>query len=171
MDCENCGAPLLVEGDGEWFRCEYCGSVRLPAESADGVRVLGPADPGAVCTLCRQALARASIDGYPGLYCQACGGVLLDQSIFRQVVERRRARTRSPADPPSPLDHEQLRRQTRCPRCDRLMETHPYYGPGNIVIDRCSRCHLVWLDYGELRTITHAPGRDRPGSLAREREE
>jgi Zn-finger nucleic acid-binding protein len=38
------------------------------------------------------------------------------------------------------------------------MDTHYYAGPGNIVIDDCSFCHLNWLDYGELQRITRAPG-------------
>jgi Zn-finger nucleic acid-binding protein len=36
-----------------------------------------------------------------------------------------------------------------------------YYGPGNIVIDTCPPCDLVWLDAGELQRAIDAPGRDR----------
>jgi hypothetical protein len=41
------------------------------------------------------------------------------------------------------------------------MATHPYYGPGNVVIDSCASCELVWLDFGELEQIVKAPGKDR----------
>jgi Zn-finger nucleic acid-binding protein len=41
------------------------------------------------------------------------------------------------------------------------MATHPYLGPGNAVIDTCSACELIWLDYGELTQLVEAPGRDR----------
>ena len=41
------------------------------------------------------------------------------------------------------------------------MTTHPYYGPGNVVIDSCEPCDLVWLDFGELKQIVDAPGKDR----------
>lgn len=41
------------------------------------------------------------------------------------------------------------------------MATHPYYGPGNVVIDTCEDCNIVWLDFGELSQIVDAPGRDR----------
>jgi Zn-finger nucleic acid-binding protein len=44
------------------------------------------------------------------------------------------------------------------------MDVHPYYGPGNVVIDSCSACDLIWLDHGELTQITDAPGRDRGSS-------
>ena len=41
------------------------------------------------------------------------------------------------------------------------MVTHPYFGPGNVVIDSCEACAHVWLDFGELRQIVDAPGKDR----------
>ena len=45
------------------------------------------------------------------------------------------------------------------------MQTHPYYGPGNIVIDTCEHCNTIWLDYGELAAAVNAPGRDRGTSF------
>jgi Zn-finger nucleic acid-binding protein len=44
------------------------------------------------------------------------------------------------------------------------MNTSPYSGPGNIVVDTCVHCGLMWLDCGELTVMANAPGRDR-GSL------
>jgi Zn-finger nucleic acid-binding protein len=41
------------------------------------------------------------------------------------------------------------------------MSTHPYFGPGSIVIDTCDACDLVWLDVGELKQVVDAPGADR----------
>jgi Zn-finger nucleic acid-binding protein len=41
------------------------------------------------------------------------------------------------------------------------MDTHPYGGPGNIVVDNCEKCQIIWLDYGELKKVINAPGRDR----------
>jgi Zn-finger nucleic acid-binding protein len=38
------------------------------------------------------------------------------------------------------------------------MEVHPYYGPGNVVVDSCCHCGLVWLDAGEISMIETAPG-------------
>jgi Zn-finger nucleic acid-binding protein len=34
-------------------------------------------------------------------------------------------------------------------------------GPGNIIIDMCVACNLIWLDYGELIKVVEAPGKDR----------
>ena len=41
------------------------------------------------------------------------------------------------------------------------MMTHPYMGPGTIVIDTCDGCNIIWLDYGELDRVINAPGKDR----------
>jgi Zn-finger nucleic acid-binding protein len=37
------------------------------------------------------------------------------------------------------------------------MSVHPYYGPGNAVVDTCGDCLLVWLDHSELSVIVTAP--------------
>jgi len=37
------------------------------------------------------------------------------------------------------------------------METHFYAGPGNVVMDSCENCELIWLDRGELMHIARAP--------------
>jgi Zn-finger nucleic acid-binding protein len=46
------------------------------------------------------------------------------------------------------------------------MDRHPYLGPGNVVIDTCSTCDLIWLDHGELTEMVDAPGSDRGVPLA-----
>jgi Zn-finger nucleic acid-binding protein len=37
------------------------------------------------------------------------------------------------------------------------MDTHPYCGPGNVIIDTCESCSVNWLDYGELQRVIRAP--------------
>jgi Zn-finger nucleic acid-binding protein len=98
---------------------------------------------------------------HPVRYCRNCRGVLIERRSFASVVEKRRAWAHSTPAPPIPLDRAELERQVRCPACAGPMMTHPYYGPGNVVIDGCQACELVWLDCGELKQIVDAPGRDR----------
>jgi hypothetical protein len=86
---------------------------------------------------------------------------LTDQSSFLEVIEYRRARVNTPPEPPVPIDPVELRRQVGCPLCEKTLDVHPYYGPGNIVIDSCRDCQVIWLDYGELQKVVDAPGRDR----------
>jgi Zn-finger nucleic acid-binding protein len=50
------------------------------------------------------------------------------------------------------------------------MDTHPYFGGGNAVVDTCERCGLIWLDAGELpiieRYIPHVRQIEAPLILA-----
>jgi Zn-finger nucleic acid-binding protein len=34
---------------------------------------------------------------------------------------------------------------------------YPYGGPGNVNLDSCERCSVIWLDRNELRRIALAP--------------
>ena len=36
-----------------------------------------------------------------------------------------------------------LARRLPCPGCDDPMHVHPYYGPGDFVIDSCTACRYV----------------------------
>jgi Zn-finger nucleic acid-binding protein len=54
-----------------------------------------------------------------------------------------------------------MRRRLNCPNCRATMIADRYYGPGNIVMDSCPACDLIWLDYGELKQVIDAPGLDR----------
>ena len=38
-----------------------------------------------------------------------------------------------------------------CPKCDGTLETVNFE---NVQIDRCNKCHGVWLDAGELEQLT-----------------
>jgi Zn-finger nucleic acid-binding protein len=162
VSCENCGAPMTVVPGRDYFTCEYCGSYAFPRLSPDGVVVLGEA--GDVdCPLCATTLVRASVAGVRVLHCANCRGILADQEAFLTVVRFLRAQVSGEPDPVRPLNREDLQREIACPYCGQRMDTHPYYGPGNVVIDNCARCGVIWLDYGELAVIRDAPGRDRQG--------
>lgn len=160
MNCHNCGAPMQVVSSRDYFYCPYCTSFHFPPESSDGVRVLG--ELGQVdCPLCRQRLVSAAVVGMPVLYCTKCRGVLVMQDVFSLLVPHLRACHSGPSRPPRPLDRAELERELACPSCGRPMRDHPYYGPGNVIIDVCAPCRLIWLDHLELRAIAEAPGRDR----------
>ena len=60
-----------------------------------------------------------------------------------------------------PLERRQLQRTLACPRCTGRFETYAHSGPGNVVIDNCTKCDMIWLDFGEMRRIVDAPGKDR----------
>jgi Zn-finger nucleic acid-binding protein len=44
------------------------------------------------------------------------------------------------------------------------MDAHFYGGPGNVVIDSCEDCSLIWLDHGAITRIAHAADSPEPAS-------
>jgi Zn-finger nucleic acid-binding protein len=162
MNCRNCGAAMELLGARRYFFCRHCGSFHFPDTVDEGVRVLAREHGQRQCGVCKQSLATAVLhDDVDAEYCERCRGVLLARTHFAELVERRRAWASTPPVVPTPVDRRQLARSLQCPGCSASMTTHPYYGPGNVILDTCDRCNLVWLDYGELNQIVDAPGQDR----------
>ena len=152
----------LVAARGYFF-CRYCGSFDFPEGASDqGIKVLGQEEATGACPICEKPLSQALLDGeHPVRFCKNCRGVLLPRRSFAAVVEKRRAWATDPPGPAVPLNRSELDRAIRCPVCKARMVTHPYYGPGNVVMDSCAACDLAWLDFGELKQIVDAPGKDR----------
>ena len=161
MNCRNCGGAMELFATRGYFFCRYCGSFHFPDTAPDqGVRVL--AEGAHPCPICRTNLSSAVLDERHAVqYCPTCRGVLMARGTFADVVQQRRAwATEGPAAP-VPLRRDELVREANCPQCGVRLQTHPYYGPGNVVIDSCAACDVIWLDFGELKQIVDAPGRDR----------
>lgn len=153
---------MTLYRDRDYFLCEYCGSYYFPNPTLEGLRVLGETPDGLKCPVCKVTLQVASFDEEArGYHCLTCRGILLNRFAFRNVVTTRRTHATKPPAPVHPLDHSQMERRVHCPQCARPMNTHPYYGPGNIVIDTCDPCNLIWLDGMELQRVINAPGADR----------
>ena len=152
---------MVVYPGRKYYFCEYCGMFHFPPGSEEGVQLLDQAPGGLDCPTCAAHLHRATLDSYFVLHCPECRGVLLDQVAFRKIIKVRRAQATGPAAEPTPLNKGELGRQVNCSQCEAVMSTHPYYGPGNIVIDTCAGCGVIWLDFGELNQVVAAPGRDR----------
>jgi Zn-finger nucleic acid-binding protein len=162
MNCRNCGGTMALAESRRHFICRHCGTSHFPdASDADGVQVLGVDTTSSSCPVCKMALAHGLLYGEPVETCTACRGMLIPRTAFAGLVQTRRLWATGPTDTIQPLDRRALERQLACPQCERPFDTHPYGGPGNVVIDGCSRCNVVWLDYGELRRIINAPGSDR----------
>ena len=156
MTCPGCGAPMTLEAGKDFLLCQYCGTTHFPDPNPDGVRVLGiPAKDQ--CPRCKIALTEASVVSERILYCEKCRGLLIDMQAFLAVVEELRSHVPSSDYAAKQPDWDDLNRRGNCPHCGRQMETHPYMGPGNVIIDTCESCSLNWLDYGELQRIVRAP--------------
>ena len=158
MNCGNCGAPMKLVLDQQHFACEHCGSIHFPEKNADGVRVLEH-NSDTNCPICEIPLVYGFINRTQILHCLNCRGMLFDQEFFLMVIDYLRGMSTDPEIVPPPVDLEQLERQVRCPNCHRQMSTHLYGGPGNLVVDNCIHCSLLWLDHNEFSRIIRAPGR------------
>jgi Zn-finger nucleic acid-binding protein len=157
----NCGAAMDLNARG-YFVCAHCGTISFPdAVSRDGIRLIGPGDPDRRCATCTTPFVRGMLDEYQVDYCETCRGVLMARRDFAELVRRRRAWAQGQPTRPAAVDAAELRRIRMCPKCGKEMVTDWYYGPGHVVLDRCTACDLVWLDYGELNQIVEAPGPDR----------
>lgn len=161
MNCPNCAAPMTLFAQRSYFHCRHCGTFFFPNESSRGLRILDDPEVNRLCPICGRELAHANWFGQQGLHCRSCRGFLFEQWTFGELIQKLRAFPEVPPVSPPPLDPEELERRIRCPVCGETMNTHPYYGPGNIVIDTCPGCQVIWLDPGEIRAAADAPGRDR----------
>ena len=146
-----------------YYFCHHCGTFHfLEVAAVEGLQVVDRQDRARSCPVCTTPLSLALLNTNHSVdHCERCGGFLMVRPTFADVVQRRRASASGPAAPPVPIDRRELERRLNCPACRSHMEVHPYYGPGNVVIDTCDRCDMVWMDGGELQQIEDAPGADR----------
>jgi len=147
------------------MQCEYCSSLVFPHDNpltTDGIIPMGE-ELDSPCPCCESPLETGEMDGNPALYCATCYGVLVRNEVFGRVIRDRRAKRqhRDNLDV-MPIDMAQYERILNCPACFGKMEVHPYFGPGNAVIDSCHRCNYVWLDHAELSAMVLANGGTEP---------
>jgi Zn-finger nucleic acid-binding protein len=157
MNCPSCGAPLRLDSGTVSLSCDYCRSVYFPEKNAEGVRVLGE-EAAESCPVCRIPLLHAVLARERIRYCTTCRGMLIRMGAFTVLIDELRSQRGGASVQPAP-DRRDLDRKIDCPECHHRMDTHFYGGPGNVVIDDCSRCSLNWLDHDELMRIVAAPDR------------
>ena len=105
-----------------------------------------------------------TIAGTQVAFCGICRGYVIDSGSFGFLATSLRQGYTGPDDKPVLIDQAALNEKVNCPACQTNMHAHPYYGPGNSVINSCSTCQLTWLDHGELSTIIRAPGTRQPAT-------
>ncbi len=168
LSCQKCGGALACTDNQHAYRCEYCCQLSILSDGPLLVDGIQPVDEQveSACPTCCNWLHTAQLDGRPVLYCRCCYGMLVRRDHFGAIVnERRSKRADREQEICRPIDSSALRRRLRCPACEGNMEAHPYYGPGNVVIDSCDDCGYVWLDHGELSRVERAAGGREPVSM------
>jgi len=124
-------------------------------EAVDEVQV--GAETTNICPACQAMLSDGTIQHKSVLYCTKCRGLLVSIDSFLPLIEFLRALGRPTESSLQPRDNSDADRHFACPQCGKTMTGHPYGGPGNVNIDTCERCSLVWLDHDELQRIVMAP--------------
>lgn len=155
MNCPNCGAPMRQEPGQGYLVCDSCRSIRHPEPDLDGI-VTGGASTDRNCPVCREPLSEAALLGQPILHCPKCLGSLIPAETFVFLVAHLRLKKDGTPYPPRCIEPAELERVLHCPKCGGRMDTHPYAGPGNIVIDNCPGCSVNWVDAQELRRVAAA---------------
>ena len=158
-DCRNCGAPLRIIRDKGLLMCEHCGSEQEGPAIPEELEFLGEASQA--CPICSTPLWESRLHGQPLLCCPTCGGLLIAMNLFVMVIDAVRAYDVGAFRSSAPSRQKPGERTLNCPSCGQPFDSHHYGGPGNVVIDTCSRCLVNWLDQGELRRIALAPDRQR----------
>ena len=162
MNCENCDITMTPVHGLDHYQCPSCTDFYFPTsieESADQIQPTGKTTEFK-CPICPTTpLEVGTIKDVQVCFCTRCRGFVIDSESLAIAVRELRQNYEGPDDKPKMIDQEQLKKRMSCPTCYRRMEAHPYYGPGNVVLDSCSNCKLSWLDHGELGRIIRAPGK------------
>lgn len=161
---------------GDLRTCGYCGTIERRIVDPQGVdRITSSGQAADIdCPTCRVELVIGHAEGCRVCQCPQCDGFLITGAALRELVEVRRAKYVG-LDVMAP--HDLIAQSVTgrpCPRCDRTMDVHPYYGPGNVTVEDCTDCCEIWLDAGRLTQIEIAPGRRKkadPLSVIRQESE
>ena len=153
---------MRLDRDTGIAMCDYCRSTHVPLPQLDGVEVFQESTHS--CPACKSTLFEAKLAQQELLYCAECRGMLVPMAGLMTLVERLRAQRDRPVSAlPRMGDDFELPRL--CPFCQKAMDNHPYLGPGNITVDTCSECQVIWLDKGELTRVVMAPDHAPVSSL------
>lgn len=152
MNCRQCGAPMKVEEGKNVFHCDYCGCYHFSDKNLDGVALLDEASPYD-CPSCGRTLAAAVVNHVRIYSCPNCRGNLIPQSKMHPILRRAKLSDILFEEMTNPPDLSELDRILECVSCRKPMDVYPYGGAGNILIQGCARCGLIWLDFGELSRI------------------
>jgi Zn-finger nucleic acid-binding protein len=146
---------MRIDRDRGLLVCDYCRSQQDAPAALDYVELLS--ETSSLCPICSTPLSRSRLDDHPLLCCARCFGMLIDMNRFEAVIDAVRLHEERPGRPVPSRRQQPADRTIDCPSCGQTMLAHLYGGPGNVVVDSCERCHVNWLDGGELHRIAVAP--------------
>jgi len=186
LNCPQCGGAIAIGAT----QCQYCHVLlrTVACPSCMGMMFAGskycplcgvPVEPiveGEMtprkCPRCQIALERVMVAGLPLDECIRCGGLWVDNLIFRQIVTDAEAQvevSNLPFPPRWKVDtHVQY---LNCPQCGTRMNRVNFAHQSGIIIGVC-HSHGIWLDQDEIRRIiefVRAGGVNRARQMERKR--
>jgi uncharacterized protein len=112
------------------------------------------------CPSCQKTLHTMTYEGIKVETCNACGGEWLDAEELGHVVKAREVRFSAQerqaiaqATSITGVRLSDVDRDLSCPKCDGTTDALNYGGDTGIILDRCTSCHGLWLDGGELEKV------------------
>lgn len=167
MNCQNCGTPMRLILEKRQYVCNHCTSTYFPEPNTKGVRVLAEKSHGLCPVCCGSHLVFAEVANKTVLHCQHCRGMLLQISELFSIIQVLRAQRPARVEViPPPLNPLAPQHKLHCPVCRQKMATYLYGDGGNgdggnVHVDSCIDCGVIWLDYLELKRIVDAPTRPK----------
>ena len=143
---------MKVDDGQAFFHCDYCGCYDFPDPNLDGVALLDEVSTFA-CPICHKPLVSAVVKDIPIDSCPSCRGNLISQSKMLPILRQVQPLVSTGEELIYPQNKAELTREILCPSCRKMMCVYPYGGPGNVIIQGCEKCRLIWLDFGELSRI------------------
>ena len=161
MNCKSCDDPMIPVHGQYHQRCKSCNTYEFPSDIEHGQIPIIPQGKTTEfqCPKCDIPMEVGLIHNNIQIcFCNNCRGFVTPIESLGHLINDLRSDYGGPDDRPVPIDPDELEFVDNCPACWEPMEAHPYYGPGNVVLDTCNQCQLCWLDHGELDKIVRAPG-------------
>ena len=158
MNCANCGGGLQPVGGAPTSAARTAKRFTSRARDRRRGRRGSAGTPGTPARSATDPLATAAVGGHPVCYCRTCRGFLAGNATFGRIVRLRRAEHGSPAHTPVPFTPDELKRRVQRRLCCRRHGHAPVPRGRERRTTPASRCHLVWLDAGELTVLGRYPG-------------
>jgi Zn-finger nucleic acid-binding protein len=106
---------------------------------------------GLACPKCHpESMREETFEGITINRCKSCKGVFLDQGELEALLKENLGSSADTLGFTATSDVMDAL-PAKCPRCDKAMEGGT--GAEGIRIDRCTGCHAVFLEQGELASL------------------
>jgi hypothetical protein len=112
------------------------------------------------CPRCKATLKTIDYEGIRIETCSKCEGEWLDADELKHITKAREVRfdenerrAIAAATGITGVELKDVDDDLRCPKCSGQTDPINYGGDTGIIIDRCTDCHGIWLDAGEIEKI------------------